>query len=82
MNNIFDLTGKIALITGAGGLLGPKHAEAILEFGGNVILTDWHEERVIEKAKELNEKFGNGRTIPFFMDVTNKKSIDAFELTM
>ena len=43
MSNIFDLTGKTALITGAGGLLGPKHAEAIIEFGGKDIITDHHE---------------------------------------
>ena len=41
---------KVALITGAGGLLGPKHAEAILEYGGKVILTDWHEDKIIEKS--------------------------------
>ena len=34
MRSIFDLTNKVALITGGGGLLGPKHAEAILDFGG------------------------------------------------
>jgi len=34
------LTGKTALITGAAGLLGKKHAEAIVEAGGNVVLTD------------------------------------------
>ncbi len=76
MNNLFDLTDKVALITGAGGLLGPKHAEAIIEFGGRVILTDWHEDRVIEKSKELNAKYGNDKTIPYFMDVTNKESIE------
>ena len=48
-NNIFDLSGKTALITGAGGLLGPKHAEAIVEHGGKVILTDHHLDRVEEK---------------------------------
>ena len=37
---MFDLSGKTALITGGCGLLGMKHAEAILEFGGEVILTD------------------------------------------
>jgi NAD(P)-dependent dehydrogenase (short-subunit alcohol dehydrogenase family) len=37
---LFDLTGKTALITGAAGLLGMKHAEAIKEAGGSVILTD------------------------------------------
>ena len=48
MSNFFDLTGKTALITGAGGLLGPKHAEAIIEYGGKVILTDHHLDRVEE----------------------------------
>ena len=54
-HNVFDLSGKVALITGAGGLLGPKHAEAIIEHGGTVIITDHHEDRAIEKAALLNE---------------------------
>ncbi len=74
--NLFDLNGKVALITGAGGLLGPKHAEALIEYGAKVIMTDWHEDRVIEKANELNKMYGEGSAIPFFMDVTNKESID------
>ena len=56
MNNLFSLNGKIALITGGGGLLGPQHAEAIIEAGGRVILTDWHEDRAAKKAAALNEK--------------------------
>jgi len=37
---MFDLTGKVAVITGGAGLLGKKHAEAIEEAGGTPILTD------------------------------------------
>ena len=37
---MFDLTNRTVLITGGCGLLGQQHAEAILEFGGEVILTD------------------------------------------
>ena len=37
---VFDLTGKVAVITGGNGLLGKKHAEAIKDFGGTPILTD------------------------------------------
>ena len=36
----FDLTDKVALITGGAGMLGEKHAEAIAEFGGIPILLD------------------------------------------
>lgn len=37
---MFDLTGKVAIITGGGGLLGKMHAEAIEEAGGTAYLTD------------------------------------------
>ena len=77
MKNLFDLTGKTALITGAGGLLGPKHAEAIIEFGGRVILTDHHESLVQEKAALLNERYQRECAIPYYMDVTNKQTIDS-----
>ncbi len=39
-----------------GGLLGPKHAEAIIEHGGRAILADWNESRAKEKAETLGEK--------------------------
>ena len=71
MNNLFDLTGKTALITGGGGLLGPKHAEAIVEYGGKGILTDWHEDRAKEKA----ERIGENATY-HYMDVTDRESIE------
>ena len=71
MKNLFDLSGKTALITGGGGLLGPKHAEAIVEYGGKVILADWHEDRAKKKAEQI----GDSATY-HYMDVTDKKSID------
>ena len=77
VHNPFDLTGKTALITGAGGLLGPKHAEAIIEFGGTVVMTDHHLERVMEKARLLNVKYGQGSAVAYHMDVTDPKSVSA-----
>ena len=75
MKNLFDLTGKTVMITGAGGLLGPKHAEAVIEFGARAIITDLHEDRAQARAKELNDKYGNECAIPFYMDVANKESV-------
>lgn len=76
MSNLFDLTGKTALITGAAGLLGPKHAEAIMEQNGNVIISDRDYERAIKVAKQLNEKYDCMRALPVHMDVTDKESVE------
>ena len=75
MHSIFDLTNKVALITGGGGLLGPKHAEAILDFGGTVILADHHVDKAKEKAEYLNQKYGAGSAEGIYMDVTSPESI-------
>ena len=74
--NVFDLTDKKVLITGAGGLLGPKHAEAVIEYGAQAIITDHHEDRAIATAERLNNKYQRECAVPFYMDVTNKESIN------
>ena len=40
MDNLFDLAGRIAIITGGAGLLGRQHAEAIAAFGGIPVIWD------------------------------------------
>ena len=74
--DLFDLSGKTALITGAGGLLGPKHAEALIECGAQVVITDHHEDRAVARAEELNEKYGKLVATSHRMDVTNKLEIE------
>ena len=75
MRNLFDLDGKIALITGAGGLLGPKHAEALLEYGAKVILTDVDMDNLKNKYQYLSEKYGKDNISIEYMDVTKKDTI-------
>ena len=76
MSNLFDLTRRTALITGAAGLLGPKHAEAILECGGNVIISDRNYEKAKRVTHALNEKYSGRRVSAEYMDVTDRVSID------
>jgi NAD(P)-dependent dehydrogenase (short-subunit alcohol dehydrogenase family) len=40
MTDLFDLTGRVAVITGGAGLLGMQHAEAIAAHGGIPVLVD------------------------------------------
>lgn len=79
MQDKFDLSGRRCLITGAGGFLGPQHARAILDCNGLPILTDWHEDRVNIKAKELEQEYEleEGSILTYKMDVTNKNEIDS-----
>jgi NAD(P)-dependent dehydrogenase (short-subunit alcohol dehydrogenase family) len=53
----FDLTGKVAVITGGAGLLGEKHAEAIAEFGGIPILLDIDEKAGTKKAIRISDEY-------------------------
>src|SRR5688572_17322121 len=52
-NKMFDLTGKVALVTGGAGLLGQMHAEALSAFGAKVVLTDSHASGLYEAAGRL-----------------------------
>jgi NAD(P)-dependent dehydrogenase (short-subunit alcohol dehydrogenase family) len=40
MESLFDLTGRVAIITGGTGLLGQQHAEAVASAGGIPVLAD------------------------------------------
>jgi NAD(P)-dependent dehydrogenase (short-subunit alcohol dehydrogenase family) len=54
----FDLTGRVAVITGGAGLLGEQHARAIASAGGTPVLVDISAERAVAKAAELAKEFG------------------------
>ena len=75
MLKTFDLTGKTALITGGAGLLGIEHAEALLEIGATIVLTDISEVN-LEAAKEsLIGRYPKRRIITNVMDVSQPDAI-------
>ena len=73
----FDLTGRTALITGAAGLLGIQHANALAEIGAEIVVTDVDFEAARSVAARLEDRFGAGRARPMHLDVTDPASVTA-----
>jgi len=71
-NNIFDLTGKTAIVTGSLGLIGKNHCRALSEAGANVVVTDIDGEACNNFAAELPS-----RAIGFGADITDADSVKA-----
>ena len=72
----FDLSGKVAIITGGAGLLGEQHARAIAAARGIPVLVDIAAVRVAEKASRLSEELR--WSVPSFAaDVTKPNDVEA-----
>jgi NAD(P)-dependent dehydrogenase (short-subunit alcohol dehydrogenase family) len=54
----FDLSGRTAIITGGGGLLGIRHGEAIAAAGGIPIIVDIKADAALAVSEDLRERFG------------------------
>ncbi len=75
----FSLVGKVAVITGGGGLLGTKHGEAIAEAGGIPILWDINLDLAEEKARAIAQATGRPARA-MRVDITNPQAVaDGFQ---
>lgn len=70
---IFDLLGKVVLITGGGSGLGRVFCEGMAEFGADVVCVDINREWAEETANLIN-KFGH-RTLVIEADVSKPKDV-------
>ena len=74
LDTIFRLDGKVIVITGAVGLIGRKHAEAVACYGGIPILLDLSEKKVNDLANELKLKY-KVDSIGYRVDITDEEAV-------
>ncbi len=74
LDQLFRIDGQVVVITGATGLLGRKHAEAVAAYGGIPILLDLNQHTIDVFAKELEQKYKVPAT-GMVVDITNEQSI-------
>jgi NAD(P)-dependent dehydrogenase (short-subunit alcohol dehydrogenase family) len=72
--NLFDLTGRVAVITGGTGLLGRQHAEAVARAGGIPVLADIRINEVDTNSLEWKQRFGE-QACAIQTDITDLASV-------
>lgn len=71
----FSLKGKVALVTGAAGLLGREHSLALAESGAVVIVTDLSQKIIDEALIILRNELPSGKFSGIPLNVTSEDSI-------
>jgi NAD(P)-dependent dehydrogenase (short-subunit alcohol dehydrogenase family) len=75
VKELFDLKGKVAVITGGSMGLGRQMAEALAEMGADLVLCARQKERCEQAARELQER--GVRTLALGCDVTRPADVQA-----
>ncbi len=75
-DKIFSLKNKIVVITGAAGLLGRQHADAVAKAGGIPVLLDLQAELVEKLATDLQSRH-DVLTAGYRVDITQESEIEA-----
>jgi NAD(P)-dependent dehydrogenase (short-subunit alcohol dehydrogenase family) len=77
MKDLFDLTGKNAIVTGGAGSLGTQHARALLQKNCNVELWDVDIESLKHAYLQLSNEFPTGIIATKLVDITSEEAISS-----
>jgi NAD(P)-dependent dehydrogenase (short-subunit alcohol dehydrogenase family) len=70
---LFDLTGRVAIVTGGGRGLGREFCEILAEFGADIVCPNRHLENS-EETCEIIKQYGH-RTLPLKTDVSDYEQV-------
>lgn len=74
--NQFKITGKVIIITGAAGLIGRRHTEAVLEGEGIPVLLDIFEEPLARVKEEFMSRYPQAKIETYTADITNRQNLE------
>lgn len=75
MKNMFDLRGRVALVTGCSGGLGVQMAKALANQGADLVIIARRYEKLIEVQHEIESAFGV-HVLPLQCDITDTSAVD------
>jgi len=75
--SLFDLSGKVAIITGSSRGIGRAIAEAMADQGAKVVVSSRKAEACEEVARGINDKHGEGRAIVVPANISSKEALQA-----
>ena len=73
-NELFDLTGRVAIVTGTSRGLGQYFGRALAKAGADLVITSRHLDSLLPFQKEI-EELGR-RAVPVELDVRSAESIE------
>ena len=75
MTNLFDLTGKTAVITGSTRGIGRAIAEELARHGARVVISSRKQDVCDTVAAEINAEFGEGTATPIAASISDKAQL-------
>jgi NAD(P)-dependent dehydrogenase (short-subunit alcohol dehydrogenase family) len=75
--SLFDLTGKVAIITGSSRGIGRAIAEALARQGAKVVISSRKADACAEAANAINETHGEGTAIVVPANISSKEALQA-----
>ena len=75
MSGLFDLTGKVAIITGSSRGIGKAIAEAMAEQGAKVVISSRKQDACDETAAAINAAHGEGTALAVAANISSKDDL-------